>query len=146
MKSFLQKAGMYCAYQERTQQEVREKLLSWGADVEEAEEVIAYLITQNYLNEARFARQYAGGKFRVKNWGRRKIRYALKSKGLSERCIEEALAEIGEEEYREAIEELVKRELNKATKVSNPLLKKKKVVDFLVQKGYEADLVREMVG
>lgn len=143
MKSFLQKAGSYCAYQERTQQEVREKLQSWGADAEETEEVIAYLIMENYLNESRFARQYAGGKFRVKQWGKRKIRYALKSKGLSERCIEEALNEISDEEYTEILEGLVRRELEKATKLTNPLLRKKKVMDYLVQKGYEAELIHE---
>ena len=145
MKSFLQKAGSFCAYQERTQQEVREKLRTWGADADETEEVIAYLITENYLNESRFARQYAGGKFRVKRWGRRKIRYALRGKGLSERCIEEALAEISQEEYMDTLALLVSREMDKLKGLDNPLLRKKKVMDYLVLKGFEAELVRETV-
>jgi regulatory protein len=145
MKSFLLKAAQFCVYQERTQQEVRDKLYSWGATTDEVEEVIAYLISENYLNESRFARQFAGGKFRVKKWGRRKIRYELKGRGLSERCIEEGMAEIPDDDYRDVILELLEKQREKLKSETNPLVRQKKMVGHLVNKGFEPDIVLDLI-
>ncbi len=145
MKSFLLKAAQFCVYQERTQQEVRDKLYSWGASSDEVEEVIAYLIIENYLNESRFAKQFAGGKFRVKRWGRRKIRYELKGKGLSERCIEEGIAEISDDDYQEVILELIDKQREKMKSEPNPLVRQRKMVDHLANKGFEPDLVLDLI-
>src|ERR1700688_1600996 len=88
----LQKARHYCAYQERCHSEVKEKLYSFGLGKKDVEESLSQLIEENYLNEERYAIQYAGGRFRLKHWGRVKIRYELRQKLVSEYCIGRALA------------------------------------------------------
>ena len=93
------KIKQYCAYQERCHVEVRDKLYSYGLIKPEVEEIIYTLITENYLNEERFAIHYAGGKFRMKQWGKNKIKLALKQKQISEYCIKKALKVIDETEY-----------------------------------------------
>src|SRR4249919_2672470 len=90
----LQKAKHYCAYQERCHSEVRDKLYSFGLHRNEVEPLLTQLIEENFLNEERFAIAYAGGKFRIKNWGKEKIKYALKQNKVSEYCIHKALAAI----------------------------------------------------
>jgi len=102
----LQKARHYCAYQERCHYEVKQKLYSFGLHKKEVEETLSGLIEEDYLNEERFAIQFAGGHFRMKQWGRVKIRYELKQKQVSEYCIKKALKEIAETDYREALEKL----------------------------------------
>src|SRR5215467_3120575 len=99
----LQKAKHYCAYQERSHFEAKEKLYSFGLHKQEVELVLSQLIEENYLNEERFAIRFASGKFRMKHWGRIKIKYELKQKQVSEYCIKAALKEIDEEEYRSTL-------------------------------------------
>ena len=106
------KASKYCAYQERTQQEVREKLHAYGIFGDDAEEVICMLIEDNYINEERFAIAYAGGKFRIKKWGKVKIEKNLRQKGLSNYCINQGLAVIDHEEYTQTLEQLIEKNVN----------------------------------
>src|SRR5688500_741234 len=98
-KQALIKARNYCAYQERCQQEVRDKLYEWGLWPEAVENIIVELITDNFLNEERFATTFAGGKFRIKKWGRVKIKLELKKRKISEYCIKQAMKEIDEKDY-----------------------------------------------
>src|ERR1041385_8010377 len=102
----LVKAESWCAYQERCQQEMRDKLYSWGLHEKDVENLIAELISKNFLNEERFAKAFAGGKFRIKKWGRIKIRLELKRRKLSEYCIKKGLAEINEDDYRATMKKL----------------------------------------
>jgi regulatory protein len=104
----LQKLKHYCAYQERCHSEVKEKLYSLGVWKKDHDEIIASLIEENYLNEVRFAIAYAGGKLRVKQWGRVKIRYELKQKQVSDYCIKKALKQIHEEAYMAVLIQLAK--------------------------------------
>ena len=96
----LPKAKHYCAYQERCHSEVKDKLYSFGLNKKEVEQILSQLIEENYLNEERFAIQFAGGRFRIKQWGRVKIKYELKQKQVSEYSIKKALEQIKETEYR----------------------------------------------
>lgn len=143
-KSFLQKIGAYCAYQERTHSEVRTKLWEWGIIDDEAEEMIVYLIENNYLNEERFAKAYAGGKFRMKQWGRIRIKHELKMKGLSDYCIKVGLSEIDEDDYLETIRKMIHRKANKDD-FENPYLRKHKLARYIIGKGYEQNLVWNMI-
>src|SRR4051812_48736893 len=95
----LQKAKHYCAYQERCHSEVRDKLYSFKLYKNEVEQLLTQLIEEDYLNEERFAIAYAGGHFRIKNWGKEKIKYALKQKRVSDYCIRKALASISNTDY-----------------------------------------------
>lgn len=136
---YLQKACSYCVYQERTQAEVRAKLKSWGVEAERSEEIIAWLISENFLNEGRFARQFAGGKFRVNKWGKDKIIHALKSKGISDRCIAEALEEIANEDYQETLRLLIQKKALALKDEPNDFVRKAKIHRFLRGKGYTAE-------
>jgi regulatory protein len=135
----LQKLKHYCAYQERCHSEVKEKLYSLGVWKKEHDEIIASLIEENYLNEERFAMAFAGGKWRVKQWGRVKIKYELKQKLVSEYCIKKAMKQIDEEEYLKVLDKLAK-EKYASLKNEQYLIRKKKVLDYLIGKGFEPSL------
>lgn len=139
------KAEAWCAYQDRCQQEMRDKLYSWGLSPDEIENVIAELIGRRFIDEERYAIAFAGGKFRIKKWGRVKIRVELKRKKISDYCIRKGLAQIDEDEYRETLRKLAEKK-EKETKEKHPLKKKYKIMSYLVSRGYENDLVREIVG
>lgn len=139
------KIKQYCAYQERCHAEVRDKLYSFGLNKSEVEEIISELIIENYLNEERFAIHYAGGKFRMKQWGKNKIKQALKFKQVSEYCIKKALKEIDENEYEKTFHKLTEQKLKTLKSEKNIFIKKRKLQDFLLQKGYESELVKEAV-
>lgn len=141
----LQKAKQYCAYQERCHSEVKAKLYDMGLYKKDVEELISNLIEADYLNEERFAIQFAGGKFRIKQWGRVKINYTLKQKQVSEYCIKRALSAIDENDYEKTARKLFEQKLRTVKTDKNIFSKKRKVQDHLIQKGYEFDLVRELV-
>lgn len=137
----LQKIKHYCAYQERSHKEVKEKLYGFGLYKSEVEMLLTQLIEENYLNEERYAMAYAGGKFRMKQWGRQKIKYALKQKQVSEYCIKKALKAIDDADYEKTFRKLAleKRAALKAEK--SPLDKKRKLQQYLLQKGFEPALI-----
>ncbi len=141
----LQKAKQYCAYQERCHSEVKEKLYSFGMNKKEADELLSALITENYLNEERFAILYAGGKFRIKQWGKIKIKYGLKQKQVSEYCIKKALAAIDERDYSKTLEKLFEQKLKTLKAEKNIFTKKRKIQDYLMQKGFETDVVHKLI-
>ena len=142
----LQKLKHYCAYQERSHAEVKEKLYSFGLRKQVVEETLSQLIEEDYLNEERFAVQYAGGKFRMKQWGRIKIKHALKQKQVSEYCIKKALKEIDEQAYLTTLQKLAGQKWRtiKGPGV-NAFVKMGKTTDYLLQKGYESDLVKKAI-
>lgn len=140
------KIKQYCAYQERCHAEVKDKLYSFGLYKKDVENIIANLIEENYLNEERFAMQYAGGKFRIKDWGKNKIKQALKVKQVSDYCIKKALKEIDDADYRKAFEKIAEQRLKTLKGEKNIFIKKRKLQDFLLMKGYESELVNEAVG
>lgn len=145
VKDALNKAAMFCAYQERTQQEVRDRLKEWGVLGDDAEEVIAELIQQNYLNEERFAKSFAGGKFRVKGWGRRKIKQHLQQRGISGHNLDQAMKEIAPDDYRDTLTALLAKK-RQTIRDDNPLVVKQKLVRYALSKGYESDLIFAVLG
>jgi regulatory protein len=141
----LPKAKHYCAYQERCHSEVKDKLYGFGLNKTDVELIISTLINENYLNEERFAILYAGGHFRTKLWGRVKIKYELKKKMVSEYCIKKALASINNTDYIKVLNKLAEQKLKMLRGEKNIFIRKKKLQDHLLQKGYESDLVKEIV-
>ena len=130
----------YCAYQERSHQEVKNKLYDLELSSQEIDELISHLITEGYLNEERFAIQFAGGKFRMKQWGKKKILYALREKKVSDYSIKKALAEINEDDYLVVLKKLAEEKYN-LLKDEQYMDRKKKTIDYLIQKGYEYENV-----
>ncbi|MEA5138250.1 regulatory protein RecX [Arcicella rigui] len=143
-REVLVKAANFCAYQERTQQEVRKRLAELEVEGDEAEEMIAWLIENNYLNEERFARIFAGSKFRQKRWGRLKIRQELKMRGVSEYCLKAGMSEIDDEDYLQTLTDLLEKKA-KEIKEPNPIKRKQKLLTYALSKGFESDLVFEQM-
>jgi regulatory protein len=140
----LAKLQKYCAYQERCHQEVRSKLLSLKIYGDELEEIIAELISDNFLNEERFARTYARGKFRMKMWGRNKIKQHLKVKRVSSYCIKKAMEEIDEEEYIETLNSVLRKKIDMHDNLK-PLLAKDKAIQYAISRGFETSIVYDQI-
>jgi len=137
-----QKLKHYCAYQDRCHSEVKTKAFLLGMKKAEVEELTAKLIDEGCLNEERFARSFAGGKFRMKQWGRIKIKSELKTKQISYYCIAAALNEIDENNYKETLHRLAaKRWRSIKGPGTNLFVKMTKTRDYLLLKGYESALV-----
>ncbi len=141
----VQKIKQYCAYQERCHAEVKEKLYSFNLYKKETDEIIAQLIQENYLNEERFAVQFAGGKFRMKYWGRVKIKHSLKQRQVSEYVIKKALGQISETDYSNALNKIATQKLKTLKSEKNIFIKKRKLKDYLLQRGYEAKAINNIV-
>lgn len=137
----LQSARLFCAHQERIHTEVKEKLFSLGMDKNDVEQILSQLMEEDYLNEERFAASYARGKFRMKQWGRVKIKYELRKKCVSEFCIMKAMKEIEEDEYAKTLRKLFEGKLRALKPEKNVLARNKKVMDYLLQKGFERKMI-----
>ena len=127
-------------YQERAHQEVRDKLYDMGLHQREVEQGIAVLIEEGYINEERFAIAFAGGKFRTKQWGRVKIRHALKAKHISDYCMKKALNAIDDDEYMKTLSKVLAARF-RSTSEKNLLKKKYNVARYAISRGFESDLV-----
>lgn len=136
----LQKLRRYCAYQERCHADVRKRLYEWGFSGEDMDKMSVQLMEDGLLNEERYAKAIAGGKFRQKGWGRKKIVQALKGKGISAYLLKESLKEIDEADYEKKLKMLLEKKAN-LMKGETPLVKKQKLARFAIGKGYEPELV-----
>lgn len=133
----------YCDYQERCQSEVRNKLYELGCKTLEVESLISELIEQGLLNEERYARAIARGKFRIKGWGRNKIIQQLKQKRISDYCIKAALKEINPEEYWNTLLKTAERKLHELRTEKNPIARRIRLQRYLLQKGFENQLIQD---
>ena len=138
------KLMQFCAYRDRSQKEVEDKLLEMRMIPEAREQIIIKLMQEKFLNEERFARSFVRGKFRIKKWGRLKIKMELKKKEISSPIIALALTEINDKNYVQTLIELAEKKLP-LIKEENPFKKKKKLYDFLSSKGYESHLILEVI-
>lgn len=134
----------WCAYQERCQQEARDKLYDYGLKTDDVENIIAQLVNENFINEERFAIAFAGGKFRIKKWGRVKIKQELKAKRVSDYCIKKGLAVIDGTEYINTLKKVLALKAKSITE-KNFLKKKQKLVRYALSKGYEQDLIFDIL-
>ena len=122
--------------------EVSTKLKSWGLIQEAIDTIILELIQFNFLNEERYARSFARGKFRIKKWGKLKIRSALKKRNVYFKCIDLAMLEIDEKTYLITLKEMLQKK-NDILKETNSFNRKMKLIQYLVNKGYEYDLIHD---
>lgn len=139
-----QKMEHWCAYQERCAFEARSKLQTWKMHFEDIDVILADLISNNFINEERFAEAFVSGKFKIKRWGRIKIKQELKRKRISEYSIKKAMATIDGDAYWETLCRL--RDIKSGSiKAKNHWDKKAKLMRFLSSKGFESDLIREAI-
>jgi len=132
----------YCAYQERCHDEVIQKLKSYNMIPQAIDTIVVHLLDNNFLNEERFACSFARGKFRIKHWGKRRITNELKARNISKYNIDRALKEISTDEYYTTFHLIADKQWETITEV-NIMKKKKKVMDYLLRKGYESNIVQE---
>lgn len=135
-----EKIYRFCAYQERSHLEVKNKLYSLGVDKNDSDEILTHLILEGYLNEERFAKAYAGGKFRIKQWGRLKIIRGLEAKGVSSNCVKSGLKEIEHDDYLETLRDILQKKMSTLDE-QNILVKRDKISRQAIAKGFEPDLV-----
>lgn len=138
------KAELSCAYQERSQQEMRDKLYEWGLFPDAVESIIARLISENFLNEERFAKAFAGGKFRIKKWGRIKIKIELKKRKISDYCIRKAMQEINDADYIKTLKSLIIKK-SKEIKGGKEHIRKYKIAKYVASRGFEQDLIWDVL-
>lgn len=140
----LNKIFRYCAYQERSHQEVKSKLFGYGLYSSQVDAIVSHLITEGFLNEERYAKAFAGGKFRIMKWGRLKIKKELESAGVSQRNIVRGMLEITATEYGRTLRSLIRKKASQMADES-PYRRKNRLARFAIGKGYEPELVWEAV-
>ena len=140
----LNKLRSYCALQERCISEVEQKLAEWKVGHARSEKIIEQLIKEDYLNEERFARSFAGGKFRINHWGKTKIIYELEKRKVPDLIIQIGLEEIDDAEYEETLKEVLIRK-NREIKDNDPYKRKQKLTAYAFQKGYHYELIRKII-
>jgi len=138
------KAEHYCAYQERSQQEVRNKLYDWGLWTDAVENIISRLIEENFLNEERFAQAYTKGKFNQKGWGKIKIKQGLKFKNVSPVLIKKALLQIDAGEYIDKLTRILDKKAATLTE-KDGYKRKYKLQQYALSRGFETDLTAEVL-
>ena len=138
------KIEQYCVYQDRCHKEVEQKMKEFNLIPEAKEIIFLSLLKDSFLNEERFAKSFARGKFRIKNWGKQRITRELKFRDISEYNIKTALKEIDEEEYLKTIYRITENR-NEVISESNIYKRKQKLIGFLMRKGFENDLIYKTV-
>ena len=134
----------YCAVMDRCQFQVINKLKSYGVSNALIDEILIELIQNKFVDEERFARAYCSGKFKIKKWGKRKIAFELSKLKVPKSCISLGMQEIDEQDYRDTITQLAHKK-HAMLKDKNPFVKKKKIADYILRKGFESELVWECV-
>ena len=140
----LDKMAKYCAYQERCVKDVTEKLKAFELPLKEKESILAYLLDNRFVDDARFAKSFVKGKINQSGWGVNKIRFHLMQKGIAKELIDEALQSFDQEAYRQRLVEVLKAK-SKTVKAANEFEKKRKLAAYAMQKGFEANLVWEVL-
>lgn len=136
----LEKAKSFCVYQERCVSDMKTKLREWKVAPGMMEKIIKALKKEDFIDEIRYAKAFAGGKFRIKKWGRNKIRTELRIKNISDHCIEEGLMEIDEDEYLKILQKLIDQKKSEFVD-HDSFNNKNKIYIFAVNKGYERELI-----
>ena len=138
------KLKQYCSYQDRCHSEVENKLSNFNLISEAKDQILFNLINEDYLNETRFCKSFVRGKFKIKNWGKRRIVQELKSRKISEFNIKKGLSEINEFDYQEKFENLFNKKLSSLENL-NSIDKKKKIFSYLQYRGWETNLIYEKI-
>jgi regulatory protein len=138
------KMEKYCIYQDRCHQEIEKKLREMGMIRQASEVIQLHLMEHDFVNEERFSRSFARGKFKIKKWGKKRIVNELKLREVSNYNIQAGLSEIDATEYENTLEEIGRKRFENVRE-TNTLKKRKKVADFLLRKGFESDKVYELV-
>ncbi len=140
----LAKLQRYCAYQDRCHNEVRTKLIELGCYGQDLEDVMASLIEEKFLDEERFARSFARGKFRMKQWGRTRILQELKQRQISDYSIRKAMDEINEQDYLKTLKEVLEKRAGQIAEADD-FTRKGKLAQYAMSRGFEGEMVWQLL-
>lgn len=140
----LRKIQSWCAYQERSHYEVKNKLFDWNLYATEVDQILSELISENFLNEERFVNAYISGKFKIKRWGKIKIKQGLKQHRVTEKMLATGLSKIDPDEYIDVLSRLAVKKHASITE-KDPFKHKMKLIMYLQGKGYEKDLIFDVL-
>ncbi len=140
----IRKIRLFCSYQERCSREVEDKLKSWAVQKQYLPSILLQLRREEFLDEKRFAKSFARGKFRLNKWGRQKIEFEMKLRGLSDPDIAEGIREIDDAEYKKVLRELISRKYQEIKEEKN-LNVREKIINFAFGKGYEMKLILQLL-
>jgi regulatory protein len=143
-KEALEKLRKYCAYQERSHADVNQKMWDLKLPMEWRDDIVLSLIKENFLNEERFARTYARGKFNIKKWGKVKIMEGLKKHQVSKKCIQLGLTEIDDENYFKVLRQTIE-DKRSSLKEKNQWKRRSAIYRFATQRGFESSLINEVL-
>ena len=144
IKETTEKIQSFCAIQDRCQWEVENKMRKWGVEEEIIENIVTDLILEKFINEQRFSESFCRGKFRIKKWGKVKIKNELTLRKISLYCIQKGLEQIEDKEYSSVLRELYEKKKS-SLKDQNQFVRKGKIVKYLQQKGFESNLIWELI-
>ncbi len=136
----LAKMQSYCSYQERSFFDVKSKLISWNVQEKIIDEIINEFVKEDYLNEERFVKAYAGGKFRINKWGKNKIINELNKKQIPDIYIQIGLHDIDDEEYLNTLKEIISKK-DAIIKIANPEKRMQKLAAYAISKGYSRGII-----
>jgi len=143
-KAFISKAEHYCATAEQCRTSVMEKLLTWGADREQAGYIVDYLVDNDFIDEARYCRIYCDSKLHLQKWGRIKINYMLRNKRIDNKIIANALQQIDDEQYTETLRQLAESKM-RTLDDTDPVKRTQKLISFLASHGFEQSEILKVV-
>ena len=141
----LKKLERYCSYQDRCHQEVRRKLYEVGLYGDDVDQVMVKLIEGRFLDEERFARSYARGKFRMKKWGRIRIQIELRRRQISKYCLKAAMQELEEYDYEGTLKTMLEKRFEKQKPDLHPYAKRQDLITYAMRKGYEIDVIKSVI-
>ena len=144
IKEVTDRIQSFCALQDRCQWEVEKKMREWGVEEDIIKNILTDLILEKFIDEQRFSESFCRGKFRMKRWGKVKIKNELKLRKISTSCINKGLDQILDKEYYSVLKELYEKKKN-SLKDKNQFIQKGKIIKYLQQKGYENDLIWELI-
>ena len=144
IKEATERIQSYCAIQDRCQSDVERKMKEWGISDEIIENIVTDLILDKFVNEERFSESFCRGKFRIKRWGKVKIKNELKIRKISENCIDKGLLQIEKKEYMKVLKDLYIKKRD-SLKDANQFIRKGKISKHLQQKGFESKLIWELI-
>ena len=144
IKEVTDRIQSFCALQDRCQWEVEKKMREWGVEEDIIKNILTDLILEKFIDEQRFSESFCRGKFRIKRWGKVKIKNELNLRKISTSCINKGLDQILDKEYYSVLKELYEKKKN-SLKDKNQFIQKGKIIKYLQQKGYENDLIWELI-
>ncbi|MGQ9619551.1 MAG: regulatory protein RecX [Bacteroidales bacterium] len=133
-----------CANREYCRQDIDCRLEKKGMEISDRVKILNLLVRDRFIDEERYSAAFVRDKFRYNRWGKVKIAAVLRTKGINENTIQQALGLIDKDEYKETLKRLVETH-KKSVRAKNAYEMKGKLFRFAVSRGFESNLVYDVL-